>query len=179
MLDFSKYEAAGNDFILIDDRALLFPAQDFQMIAKLCHRRFGIGADGLILLQPSKKGDFLFRIFNSDGKEAAMCGNGIRCLVHFIYTLGFNQPLYSIETQHSLLSCQLIDGKVSSFLSVQSSLNCRLKWGRMRCILSIQVCLMLSSLSMIWISLIFIIKQERSVFTPFFNLKGQMLTSFP
>ncbi len=113
-LRFTKYQAAGNDFILIDDRSLSFPVRDFQMIAKLCHRKFGIGADGLILLQPSKKGDFLFRIFNSDGKEAAMCGNGIRCLVHFAYTIGFNKPLCIVETQNSLLSCQLTGSKVSS-----------------------------------------------------------------
>jgi diaminopimelate epimerase len=113
-LDFTKYHGAGNDFILIDDRELSFPVHDFQMIARLCHRRFGIGGDGLILLQPSKKGDVLFRIFNADGKEAAMCGNGIRCLVHFAKSLGLNKDICSVETQRSILSCRVIDGKVTS-----------------------------------------------------------------
>ena len=113
-LDFKKYHGAGNDFILIDDRLLTFPTHDFQVIVKLCHRRFGIGADGLILLQPSQKADFLFRIFNSDGKEAAMCGNGIRCLVHFAKSLGLDKDVYLVETQNAILSCQMTEGKITS-----------------------------------------------------------------
>ncbi len=111
---FSKYHGSGNDFILIDDRVLSFPVHDSYLIEKLCHRRFGIGADGLILLQPSSKADFRFRIFNADGKEVAMCGNGIRCVVHFAHTLGYHKDLYLVETQNSVISCQLNGNSVSS-----------------------------------------------------------------
>lgn len=84
-LCFGKYEGAGNDFILVDDRSLSFSPS---RVPFLCHRKFGIGADGLILLQPDPKADFRMRIFNADGSEAESCGNGLRCLLQFICDLG-------------------------------------------------------------------------------------------
>lgn len=113
-LNFSKYHGSGNDFILIDDKALSFPTDDSELIKKLCHRQLGIGADGLILLQPSSQADFRFRIFNADGKEASMCGNGMRCLVHFAHTLGYQKDEYLVETQKEILSCQLSGNFVTS-----------------------------------------------------------------
>lgn len=83
-ISFGKYQGAGNDFILIDDRRLFFPTADSIFIHHLCDRKFGIGADGLILLQP----DFRMRIFNRDGNEVESCGNGLRCLARFISDLG-------------------------------------------------------------------------------------------
>jgi len=88
VLTFSKYHGTGNDFILIDNRNLFFPAEDQQLVAFLCHRQFGIGADGLILLQNHTGFDFEMRYFNADGKEATMCGNGGRCAVHYARKLG-------------------------------------------------------------------------------------------
>lgn len=96
MLSFVKYQGAGNDFILIDDRACSFSCFDFQWIQKLCDRRVGIGADGLILLQLDQTADFKMRIFNSDGHEADKCGNGLRCLARFIEDLGFAKKNYQI-----------------------------------------------------------------------------------
>ncbi len=108
-LVFAKYQGAGNDFIVIDDRKLRFPVTEAEYIAHLCHRRLGIGADGVILLQPSKDADFRMRIFNADGKEAAQCGNGLRCLVDYIRnTLEGASPL-SIETQDRITSCSWKD----------------------------------------------------------------------
>lgn len=79
---FYKYEGTGNDFIMIDNRNLTFN-KDEKHIEKLCHRRFGIGADGLILIENDSDFDFKMIYYNADGKEGSMCGNGGRCAVAF------------------------------------------------------------------------------------------------
>tara|TARA_B000000565_G_scaffold13627_1_gene9857 strand:+ start:3213 stop:4337 length:1125 start_codon:yes stop_codon:yes gene_type:complete len=89
MLAFSKYQGLGNDFILIEGRGDQLPAAihspDPAWVRRICDRRFGIGADGLILaLPPQASGELRMRIFNADGSEAEMCGNGIRCLARFL-----------------------------------------------------------------------------------------------
>lgn len=112
---FAKFHGAGNDFILIDDREphflLHFPIPQI-FIAQLCDRHQGIGADGILLLQQSSVSDFRMRIFNADGSEADMCGNGIRCLAQFIRTLGWQKETCSIETSAGLYSCRFIEEDV-------------------------------------------------------------------
>jgi len=117
-IHFSKYQGAGNDFIMIDNRALLFPKNNEAVINQLCDRRFGIGADGLILLEPSQKFDFNMVYYNADGKEGSMCGNGGRCIVAFAKQLKIISKSTTFEAvdglhfatiKNDLISLQMMD----------------------------------------------------------------------
>lgn len=87
-LTFYKYEGAGNDFVLLDDRKMQFPEKRADLVKFICDRRFGIGADGLMLLRPKNGYDYKMVYYNSDGIESTMCGNGGRCLAAFAHKLG-------------------------------------------------------------------------------------------
>jgi diaminopimelate epimerase len=112
-LKFSKYHGLGNDFILIDNLASPDPLLSPNEAVKLCDRHFGVGADGVIFVLPAKNGlDYSMRIFNSDGSEPEMCGNGIRCFAQFITELeGIERvgKTYTINTLAGLI-CPTIKG---------------------------------------------------------------------
>tara|TARA_Y100001968_G_C19453578_1_gene770495 strand:- start:9142 stop:10002 length:861 start_codon:yes stop_codon:yes gene_type:complete len=113
-VEFTKYEGLGNDFILVNGHNNQLPNElrsgEPSLVKSLCNRKFGIGADGVILLLKSKgDGDVRMRIFNSDGSEAEMCGNGIRCLIKFIIDSNINisDLKYNVETKAGLILATL------------------------------------------------------------------------
>jgi diaminopimelate epimerase len=91
---FYKYHGTGNDFIIIDNRLETYSGLTQAQIKLLCNRHFGVGADGLMLLNHSKGYDFGMTYFNANGHEGSMCGNGGRCLVAFAYRMGIAQSTY-------------------------------------------------------------------------------------
>jgi diaminopimelate epimerase len=93
-IQFYKYQGTGNDFVILDNREGLYDGLTREQVAFLCNRRFGIGADGLMLLNNKEGYDFEMKYFNSDGGQSTMCGNGGRCMVKFAWQLGIRRALY-------------------------------------------------------------------------------------
>ncbi len=122
-IEFQKYEGTGNDFIIIDNRELKFNRSDKSLVKKLCNRRFGIGSDGLIMLQNKQGFDFEMVYYNSDGNESSMCGNGGRCIVAFAGTLGLikgNAFFYAIDgNHHAIVKSNIISLKMKDVHEVE------------------------------------------------------------
>ncbi|MFY0689874.1 MAG: diaminopimelate epimerase [Cyclobacteriaceae bacterium] len=96
---FTKYQGTGNDFILIDNRTGRFPKENIKLIQRLTDRKFGIGADGLMLVEGHEQHDldFLMTYYNADGSQS-LCGNGSRCAIHFAHSLGMIDETTTFET---------------------------------------------------------------------------------
>jgi len=93
-IKFYKYQGTGNDFVILDNRGKEYGFLNTSTIHSLCDRRYGIGGDGLMLLNERAGYDFEMKYYNADGNESSMCGNGGRCLVKFAYNLGIHRSVY-------------------------------------------------------------------------------------
>lgn len=124
-LTFYKYQGTGNDFVLIDNRNLIFPKEDTKLVAFLCDRRFGVGADGLILLENHAEHDFNMVYYNSDGNTSTMCGNGGRCMVAFAKHLGIITDSATFDAIDGMHTATIKDDVVS--LQMQDVLEIKTK----------------------------------------------------
>ena len=110
-IHFYKYQGTGNDFIIIDNRNWSLTDVAVEKVKLLCDRRFGIGADGLMLLNPKTGCDFEMKYYNSDGRESSMCGNGGRGMVKFAYNLGIHNSTYHFLAADGVHEAE-IDGEM-------------------------------------------------------------------
>ncbi|MFH1865554.1 MAG: diaminopimelate epimerase [Candidatus Eisenbacteria bacterium] len=101
---------AGNDFVVIDDRMNVVGNDARELAKQLCRRRLSVGADGLILIVPSTRGDFRMRYFNADGSEADMCGNGGRCAAKYAHEKGIAGTAMTFESRSGLHSARMLEG---------------------------------------------------------------------
>jgi len=108
---FWKYHGLGNDFVLVENLDGSVP-KDPYFVRSVCHRRFGVGADGILYLEHSAKADFAMRVMNSDGSEAEMCGNGGRCAARFAFMNGIAGEKMSFETVAGVIKAEVHGRKV-------------------------------------------------------------------
>ena len=119
MKKFTKWQGCGNDFVLFD--CLKENIEDYAKLAcKVCDRHYGVGADGILVVLPSDKADFRMRIFNTDGSEAEMCGNGIRCFARYLYDFGLtDKTSFTVETGAGILVPEIVlDGETVKGIKV-------------------------------------------------------------
>src|SRR5215218_2438281 len=108
-LEFMKMNGAGNDFVMLDNRSGNLQLERAQIL-RLCDRHRGIGADGVLVLEPAANGaDFRMRYYNADGGEAEMCGNGARCFARFAGLLAGKKETVSFETMAGVISAELLN----------------------------------------------------------------------
>ena len=112
-IPFMKMSGSGNDFILIDHRKPFMGEDRMKEFArKVCRRKVSVGADGLILIEESKKAEFKWRFFNADGSEAEMCGNGGRCVARYAHLKGIAGSSLTFETLAGIISAEVNEKRV-------------------------------------------------------------------
>lgn len=117
-IEFVKYQGTGNDFVIVDNRDGRYNGIDEDRIRRICDRRFGVGADGFMLLNTREGYDFEMRYHNADGREGSMCGNGGRCIVKFAYHLGIHRQEYRFLA---------IDGEHEAEIDMEGMVSLRMK----------------------------------------------------
>jgi diaminopimelate epimerase len=128
MIEFYKMSGSGNDFIIIDNRDLSLNVSDLPaFVRKVCARRISVGADGLLLIEPSKTDNFKWRFFNSDGSVAEMCGNAARCVARYAYLKGIAPKKMSFETLVGIISAEVNDDVVKVRLTDPSPVKAGIK----------------------------------------------------
>ncbi|MBW2651511.1 MAG: diaminopimelate epimerase [Deltaproteobacteria bacterium] len=128
LIPFTKMSAAGNDFIIIDNRQNILDAKKAKECAQnICRRKLSVGADGLILIEDSKKADFKWRFFNADGSEAEMCGNGGRCIARLAHRKGIAPLKLTFETLAGIIKAEVLRESVKLQLPLPLNLTCDLK----------------------------------------------------
>ena len=117
-IEFYKYQGTGNDFVILENRDHNYDNLTSEQVKSICHRRFGIGADGLMLLNNHAELDFEMIYFNADGNESSMCGNGGRCLVQFAKNQGMHKSTYQFMA---------IDGKHEADIDIHEIVRLKMK----------------------------------------------------
>lgn len=112
-MHFYKYQGTGNDFVIVDNREVSHTHLTQEVIYNICHRRFGVGADGLMLLNSKPGYDFEMVYYNADGREGSMCGNGGRCIVQFAYDLGIGNGSFKFIAVDGEHLAHVKDGEVA------------------------------------------------------------------
>ena len=128
VVEFTKMNGAGNDFIVIDNRERVVPPDIAVFAKQVCQRKFSLGADGLLLLESSSQGnDFRMRIFNPDGSEPGMCGNGARCIARFSQRIGVTGERMTFETLAGRMEAEVHDNEVRLKMSDPTDIKLHLR----------------------------------------------------
>ena len=122
-IPFMKLSGAGNDFVIIDNRADVVQYENTDFVEKVCQRRMSAGADGVLLVENTDKADFRMRYFNADGGEAETCGNGARCISRFAYINGIVSERMSFETQAGIYESEIVGTDVKVRMSDPTDLR--------------------------------------------------------
>lgn len=126
-LRFTKFSGAGNDFVIVDNRQNLIRMPLDKLAIKVCQLKLGVGADGLVVVEKSRSADFKMLIFNSDGSEAEMCGNGARCVARFAHLHKIAGREMDFETKAGLISAEVKDAVVKLRMSQPHDFKCGLR----------------------------------------------------
>ena len=123
-ISFIKVVGSGNDFILVDARTKRFPEKAPTFARTWCDRKRGIGADGLLVISSSRRGDVRMRVFNPDGSEASMCGNGLRCVTWYLHTQDHRRNNWKVETGAGVIPTEVVESeRIRAFVSVPRNLR--------------------------------------------------------
>ncbi len=138
LIKFSKLSGAGNDFLMIDNRQFILKDPLDEFVRKVCRRGMSVGADGVILVEPSDKADFRMRYFNADGSEAETCGNGSRCVSRFAFLKGIAPARMAFETLAGMYKAEVFENgrvkvQVSNPKDLRMSIDLPMSFGSLEC----------------------------------------------